>query len=65
MMRVGLIHGPWFFFYIDTVRVSPVGFSHVRLRLDGSTEVAPHWISLGWEADVYEEWRDLEHLRDS
>ena len=50
------------FFYMNNVRVAPVGSSYMKFRLNGNAEVGPRWIGCGWEADIYDEWGELERL---
>jgi len=43
------------FFYIDGLRVTAEGRSHVAFSADNDGE----WKKLGWESDEYKEWEEM------
>lgn len=50
------------FFFVNGQRVAPPEMCHMTLRLDRAGDGTSQWESVGWEADVHEEWTGLERL---
>jgi len=48
------------FFYIDGIRVAPMGAHYLRVRLDHGRTSTPEWSRIAWEADEFDEWSNLE-----
>lgn len=46
------------FFYLDGKRVAPQGFSHMTFVLDEKAR----WRKVGWEADEYGEWAEMDAI---